>query len=297
MIEHEAGQWLDDLIRDAKHQHAPQKLREDAGVVRQYLGVRAGEPLTCEHYTRFASRFEQYVALNTAPTAAMASIFAEFRKWLVTVFQTADQSGWSISPEIRSWFEQSVLVASSERIVIVPDKQSEAPSAKLLQTSPAARPVQAISATSPVSPNVGQMIDEGIVRDLTKLWGGRLPTWTEYKAARHAGRVKTNKGVAQRAVNQRGVPAYYRIMFGAVTPWGMFLVPIAGVFSYFFSYSNGWFAVAALAGGIFCYKLTFAGACYGVLEGAEADEVLYQRLITSGAFLFAPPSIQSGGKA
>ena len=141
------------------------------------------------------------------------------------------------------------------------------------------------------------MIDEGIVRDLNKLWGGRLPTWAEYKAAKRAGRIKTNKGVAQRAVNQRGVPAYYSIMFGIVTPGAMFLVPIAGVVSYFLSYCSGWVAVAALVGGVFCYKLTFVGACYGVLEGAEADEALYQALISNGAFLFAPPSAEKDSQS
>jgi hypothetical protein len=91
-------------------------------------------------------------------------------------------------------------------------------------------------------------------------------------------------------VGQRGVPVYYSIMFGTVTPWAMFLVPIAGVISYFLRYCNGWVAIASLVGAVFCYKLTFVGACYGVLEGAEADEALYHMLISNGAFMFAPPS-------
>jgi hypothetical protein len=149
-----------------------------------------------------------------------------------------------------------------------------------------------MTAAKPVPPNVDRMTDERVVRDLNKLWGGRLPTWAEYKVAKRAGRIKTNKGVAQRAINQHGVPVYYRIMFGGLIPWAMFLVPIAGVIGYFLGYFNGWVAVAFLAGGIFCYKLTFVGACYGVLEGAEADEALYQMLLLNGAFLFAPPSIE-----
>jgi hypothetical protein len=145
------------------------------------------------------------------------------------------------------------------------------------------------SAKPPAPPNVDRMIDERVVLDLNKLWGGRLPTWAEYKVAKQAGRIKTNKGVAQRAVNERGVPAYYSILFGTVTPWAMFLVPLAGVISYLLNYCNGWVAIASFVGGVFCYKLTFVGASYGVLEGAEADEALYRMLISNGAFLFAPP--------
>jgi hypothetical protein len=61
LIKHEASQWLDDLIRDAKHEKAPQELRGHAAIVRQYLGIGTDDPLTREHCTRFASRFEQCI--------------------------------------------------------------------------------------------------------------------------------------------------------------------------------------------------------------------------------------------
>jgi hypothetical protein len=78
-------------------------------------------------------------------------------------------------------------------------------------------------------------------------------------------------------------------MFGIIVPWAMFLVPIAGVISYFLGYCNGWIAIASLACGVFCYKLIFVGACYGIQDGVEADEALYTALLSNGAFLFSPP--------
>jgi hypothetical protein len=38
-------------------------------------------------------------------------------------------------------------------------------------------------------PSVSQALDNSIAADLKKLWGGRFPTWEEFKDANKAGRV------------------------------------------------------------------------------------------------------------
>lgn len=124
LIKHEAGLWLEDLIRDAKHEKAPQRLRDTAFAVRHYLGLGDDAPLTREHIARFASRYEEYAAIKIAPSKGMVTVFRDFTEWLVTVYITANEAGWAISPEARKWFEQSVLTLRSETIVIAADRRN-----------------------------------------------------------------------------------------------------------------------------------------------------------------------------
>jgi hypothetical protein len=131
-------------------------------------------------------------------------------------------------------------------------------------------------------------IHEHVMRDLRERWGGSLPTWDEFKKARKDGRVTINKGIAQKAISIPGVPKAYHLMYGVVTPWAMFLVPILSIILYLFGYGNGWVVLGCLFVGYLLYKITFVGACNGILDGAEANEALYQRLIFNGAFLFGP---------
>ncbi len=67
-----------------------------------------------------------------------------------------------------------------------------------------------------------------------------------------------------------------------------FYCPIISIIAYFFGYGSGWVVFGCLLGGWFLYKATFVGACYGIMDGAEANERLYQMLISHGAFLFGP---------
>jgi hypothetical protein len=69
----------------------------------------------------------------------------------------------------------------------------------------------------------------------------------------------------------------------------MFLVPIISFILYLIGYLNILMVLGCFVGGYFLYKVTFVGAVNGILDGAEADEGLYQRLVFNGAFLFGPP--------
>jgi hypothetical protein len=126
------------------------------------------------------------------------------------------------------------------------------------------------------------------VDKLKRLWGGRLPTWEEFKQARKEGRVGTDEAVANRALGL--LPRAWYIIYGILTPWGMFVVPILAITLYLLGHMNGWIALGSLSVAWFLYKTTFLGACYGILNGATADERLYRMLVEHGAFVFAPTS-------
>lgn len=131
-------------------------------------------------------------------------------------------------------------------------------------------------------------IREMAISDLKNLWGGRFPTWNEFKKAHEKGRIKTHKGIANQALSLSGIPKGYYILYGIITPWMMFLIPIISIILYFFGYGNGWVVFGCVLSGYFLYKVTFVGACYGIAEGAAADEELYRVLISNGAFVFGP---------
>lgn len=62
------------------------------------------------------------------------------------------------------------------------------------------------------------------VRTLREAWGGRLPTWEEFKLASKSGRVTVDKTVALQAINLQGMPRGPAVFYGVVTMWVAFLL-------------------------------------------------------------------------
>lgn len=84
-----------------------------------------------------------------------------------------------------------------------------------------------------------QQVNELAAKDLTELWGGRLPTWEEFKEASQGGRVRVNKTVAAQAIHWKGMPTAMMVLYGIVTMWTAFvLVPVMIGF-YFFDVVGG----------------------------------------------------------
>jgi hypothetical protein len=124
LVEHESRRWLDEMILDSNDNDAPQQLKDNAAAVRQYLGVDDDGPITRLHHRKFASRFEQYLLENTAPSKAIARVFAEFKKWLVTIYKAVDQSGCPITRDLRDWYVRALSLGDPEKVVIVPDRRA-----------------------------------------------------------------------------------------------------------------------------------------------------------------------------
>ena len=80
-----------------------------------------------------------------------------------------------------------------------------------------------------------------IVEDLAKMWGGRMPTWSEFKQANEEGRVRVNKTIAARAIFAEEVPFPFKIIYGVITLWTGFLIfPVVLITYFFASFSVAW---------------------------------------------------------
>lgn len=124
---HETGHhWLDELMRDAEHDLAPDELKKDAQTVREWLGNKGGDIETRQH-EKFARGFERYLMEGTAPSKQLADVFAKFKAWLSKIYQTVDAFKSPITAGIRDVFNR-LLTKNPEKTVIVPEQQAAAES-------------------------------------------------------------------------------------------------------------------------------------------------------------------------
>jgi hypothetical protein len=144
--------------------------------------------------------------------------------------------------------------------------------------------------------DVIQKIDDGITDDLIKLWGGRLPTWEEFKAANKRGRVRANKNIGIKAIGLQGVPKSFWILYGVLTASAVLVVPIACILLSILGVIEWWYIIVSFFVSLFLYKLTLEGAAEAIKCGAEKDEALYWHLVRKGAFLFDPEEIKNEAK-
>jgi hypothetical protein len=128
------------------------------------------------------------------------------------------------------------------------------------------------------------------VDELRRTWGGRVPTWEEFRAARKEGRVRTHKGLALDAVWWRGMPRMGQALFGLVTPCATFLVLPAAIGAHFFLGTSGWWILGSAVAAWCFYKESQIGACRTIETAAESNPGLYDLLVNNGAFLIRPPS-------
>ena len=115
-----AHDWLERLLRDATHSKAPQQLIDDVAAVREWIGMREGEKLSPEDWTRaheqFATAFERYLLEGTAPSKGLARVFQQFKEWLTSIYQGGISAGVPINDRIRQVFDR-MLVPEREPII------------------------------------------------------------------------------------------------------------------------------------------------------------------------------------
>ncbi len=122
---HESGhQFLEELMRDANHPDAPNGLRDDAQTVRDWLGVT--DDIKTRHHEKFARGFEQYLREGVAPSPELAGVFAKFRNWLLSIYQSLKGLGNEISPDIRAVFDR-MLEQEPQRTVVAPEREPGGP--------------------------------------------------------------------------------------------------------------------------------------------------------------------------
>lgn len=110
---HEVGhQWLEELQSDAEHPDAPDDIKRDTQVVRDWLGAEEGSPLSVAQHEKFARGFERYMREGNAPSAGLRGVFERFKTWLTQIYRTATQLRAPISDDIRQVFDR--LLSSPE---------------------------------------------------------------------------------------------------------------------------------------------------------------------------------------
>ena len=120
-------------------------------------------------------------------------------------------------------------------------------------------------------------------------WGGRFPTWDEYKKACQHGGVRANKSIGINAIWLKAVPTGHKVMFGIVTPSAVFIVPVVCVVLSIIGMIGWWSVIVGLFASWYLYKVTLEGAADAIKYGAIQSEPLYQALVCRGAFLLDPP--------
>jgi hypothetical protein len=99
---HEGGHlFLENLIRDASAENAPQRFKDDLKTLLDWFGVKNPDEITAEHHEQFARGFEQYLMEGKAPSSALAEAFEHFKKWLTEIYKSLANLGAPLSPEVR----------------------------------------------------------------------------------------------------------------------------------------------------------------------------------------------------
>lgn len=114
--------WLEEMRKDSAHPEAPQGLRDDMQTVNDWLGVGENGEIKTKQHEKFARGFEQYMREGVAPSKELAGVFAQFRNWLLQIYQSLKGLGTTeISPEMRNVFDR-MLEMEPQRTVIAPER-------------------------------------------------------------------------------------------------------------------------------------------------------------------------------
>lgn len=133
---HESGhQWLEEMMRDAIHEAAPQSIRDDMSTVRQWLNLE-GDKIATKQHEKFARGFEQYVREGVAPSPTLARVFAQFKSWLMDIYASIKGLGTPISEDVRGVFDR-MLAEDPQRTVIAPEREGASGMASLHETESA----------------------------------------------------------------------------------------------------------------------------------------------------------------
>lgn len=126
---HETGHlWLEELHIDARQSYAPQQLKDDLRIVRDYLGAEGDAPLTVAQHEKWARTTEAYFMEGKSPSVAMSGVMARFKAWLVSIYKTALALRVDINDDVRGVLDR--LIATDDAIA---EMQSEIGARQLSQ--------------------------------------------------------------------------------------------------------------------------------------------------------------------
>lgn len=118
---HETGHaWLEEMIKYGKVDNAPLSLKKDIETVNKWLGVKEDGKVARKQHEKFARGFERYLMEGTAPSEALAGVFAKFKQWLTNIYQTVKKLNSPITDDIRDVFDR-LLSSKPEKVTIAPE--------------------------------------------------------------------------------------------------------------------------------------------------------------------------------
>jgi len=143
----------------------------------------------------------------------------------------------------------------------------------------------------PLPPSLEQSLYATITKKLIEAFGGRLPTWEEFKEASRQGRVRGSTSLAFYTMWWSGMPTGYAIFYGFFVALASLLAIPVAVGLYVLAGISGWWIIASIAVAVYLFGVTKEGAGTTMITGAQRSEQLYQMLVIRGAFLFEPSDV------
>jgi hypothetical protein len=196
-----AHNWLEQMMKDAADDAAPESLKADADAVRKWIGLKEGAKITKAPHERFARGFETYLMEGRAPSQKLAGVFAQFKNWLTKIYGTVNKIGRPISDDIRGVFDR-LLVHAPERTVIAPEGEVGRSFADLHETDAETTPPEkAHEAATVVRSEQNAIINHAAPEDLNAVVertsdasGGREATGEESDRDANAAGTGTGEG-------------------------------------------------------------------------------------------------------
>jgi hypothetical protein len=143
---------------------------------------------------------------------------------------------------------------------------------------------------------MGNALTDHAMRRLLEAWGGRLPTWEEFKKASRRGEVRVHKTIAFHVILDRGQPLRFVLAYVAAYSMlplqvlSVLFLPVALVL-YVLSYMSGWWVVGTILAAWIFGRLGSVGRLAAIASAAaERDKELYQAMLAHGALIFEPKS-------
>lgn len=122
-IIHESGHlFLDIMDRYASEADAPQSLKDDMSVMKDWLRVGEDGSIQTKHHEKFARAFERYVYEGVAPSKELAGVFSKFKQWMGDLVNSAKKANYRLNDNARNFFD-NMLSSSPEKTVIAPENE------------------------------------------------------------------------------------------------------------------------------------------------------------------------------
>ena len=134
LVHEPAHLWLEEMRADAALPDAPAQIKADMQTLLDWFGVESVDDITRSHHEQFSEAFEQYMAEGKAPSSALKTVFENFKKWLINIYNSLTDAGITVSEDVKAVMDR--MIATDEEIgtTPTPGKQAKAGTPSTPQT-------------------------------------------------------------------------------------------------------------------------------------------------------------------